>query len=496
VALDVTAPGADLSALDCDYLVANGLFTVRHSMSNEDMRGFLEATVRAAWGRVRRGLAFNVMSRHVDWQRDDLFHASMDDMAALLHSLAGRRVRIRADYGLYEFTCLAWRSHAAPASPVAPSTPTPADAPVRVLRPQLPRAEALLPYLREIDGNRLYSNFGPLEQRFEQRLGAALGAPAGGVVCASNGTSALVAAILAEAGRATVERPFALMPAYTFVATAVAAQECGYAPWLADVSATDWMLDPGRIAGLDLSRVGVVVVVSAYGRAVPQAPWVAFAERTGIPVLIDGAACFESAAADPATALGPLPLMLSLHATKSLASGEGGAVASTDPARIARIGQALNFGFHHSRDSRVPSTNGKMSEYHAAVGLADLDDWPRKQAAFASVHAAFRAAFDAAGLSAHVHGAPQVCSSYLLLDCGDDDRARAVQDALRDAGVEYRHWYGLGLHRQSFFADCAREPLPVTDALAPRLIGLPMAPDLDSGSVARVVAAVASGWRA
>jgi dTDP-4-amino-4,6-dideoxygalactose transaminase len=460
------------------------------------MRAFLEATVRAAWGRVRRGLAFNVMSRHVDWEREDLFHASMDDMAALLHSLAGRRVRIRADYGLYEFTCLAWRSDPAPAATIAPPAQAAADAPVRVLRPQLPRAEALLPYLREIDGNRLYSNFGPLEQRFEQRLGAALGAPAGGVVCASNGTSALVAAILAEAGRATAERPFALMPAYTFVATAVAAQECGYAPWLADVSPTDWMLDPERIAMLDLSRVGVVVVVSAYGRVVPQAPWVAFAERTGIPVLIDGAACFESAAADSAAALGPLPLMLSLHATKSLASGEGGAVASTDPARIARIGQALNFGFHHSRDSRVPSTNGKMSEYHAAVGLADLDDWPRKQAAFAGVHAAFRAAFDAAGLSAHLHGAPRVCSSYLLLDCGDDARARAVQDALRDAGVEYRHWYGLGLHRQSFFADCAREPLHVTDALAPRLLGLPMAPDLEASAVARVVAAVVAGWRA
>ena len=61
----------------------------------------------------------------------------------------------------------------------------------------------------------------------------------------------------------------------------------------------------------------------------------------------------------------------SLHATKGLATGEGGMVACTNAARIERIGQALNFGFSGSRESRSPSTNGKMSEYHAAVGLAE-----------------------------------------------------------------------------------------------------------------------------
>jgi SAM-dependent methyltransferase len=123
VELDVTSPDADLSQLECDYLVANGLFTVRHTLTEAQMHAFLDATVRAAWPRVRRGLAFNVMSRHVDWARDDLFHASMDEMAALLHELAGRRVRLRADYGLYEFTCYAWRGEAALAdAPTAPAS--------------------------------------------------------------------------------------------------------------------------------------------------------------------------------------------------------------------------------------------------------------------------------------------------------------------------------------------------------------------------------------
>jgi hypothetical protein len=54
-------------------------------------------------------MAFNVMSKAVDWERDDLFHVSMDRLATLLHGLAGRRIVFRADYGLYEYTAYAYR---------------------------------------------------------------------------------------------------------------------------------------------------------------------------------------------------------------------------------------------------------------------------------------------------------------------------------------------------------------------------------------------------
>ena len=193
--LDVNSPDADLGAIDCDYLVANGLFTVKHVMSHEQMRAFLESTLGNAWPHVRRGIAFNVMSKVVDWEREDLFHASMDDMAALLHGMAGRRVRMRADYGLYEFTCYCFKpgpeesaAEAASRAPAADETGI-----VRVLRPLLPKAEVLLPYLKRIDASRIYSNFGPLVLEFEGRLTRHFGLPAGGVVSASTGTAARVA---------------------------------------------------------------------------------------------------------------------------------------------------------------------------------------------------------------------------------------------------------------------------------------------------------------
>ncbi len=107
--LDVSDAGSDLSPRACDYLVANGLFTMKLDMSDEVMWAFLETAVRRVWPLVRKGLAFNVMSKIVDWERDDLFHVPMDKTARLLHSLAGRHVMIRADYGLYEYTAYAFR---------------------------------------------------------------------------------------------------------------------------------------------------------------------------------------------------------------------------------------------------------------------------------------------------------------------------------------------------------------------------------------------------
>ena len=494
--LDLLAENADLSVLDCDYLVANGLFTVRGVLSETQMQAFLQRVLDLAWPRVRRGLAFNVMSTVVDWRREDLFHAPMDDIARLLHGLAGRRVRMRADYGLYEYTSYAWREDPPSLAPPRAESGIAATAPIPVLRPRLPTAERLLPYLRRIDQARVYSNFGPLVLEFERRLAGLLGVPPQAVVTANSGTSGLVACVLALAGRATAQRPLALLPAYTFVATAVAAQECGYEPLLADIRDDDWQLDPAAlVVHPRIAEVGVVMPVAPYGRPVDPTPWHEFEARTGIPVVIDGAASLEPASADGARWLGRIPVVFSLHATKGLATGEGGAIACTDPGRIERIGQALNFGFNGSRESRSPSTNGKMSEYHAAVGLAELDGWPLKSAALATVASTYRRLADAAGLGARLWCAPELCSSYVLFDAGDAPACGRVQAMLERHGVGFRLWYGHGLQAQPSFADCPADPLPVTALLAPRLVGLPMAPDLDETRIARVIAALAEAVR-
>ena len=105
----------------------------------------------------------------------------------------------------------------------------PEDADVPVLHPRLPEARALLPYLERIDRSRRYTNWGPLTLELESRLARRWRLPESGVVSAASGTAALVGAILAAAGRATPGRSVAMVPALTFVATAVAVQQIGRA---------------------------------------------------------------------------------------------------------------------------------------------------------------------------------------------------------------------------------------------------------------------------
>ena len=363
---------------------------------------------------------------------------------------------------------------------------------IPVMRPLLPAADRLLPYLRRIDTTRWYSNYGPLEGELAARLATRLGLAAGCVACAGSGTAALIGAILATAGRAAKTRPFAVVPAFTFIATASAVEACGYRLRLADIDPDSWMLDPERLGG-DLDGVGLVMPVAPYGRPVPQAPWQHFQSTTGIPVVIDGAACLLGAAAEPRRYLGALPVALSFHATKAFATGEGGAIIARDPETRRKAQQALNFGIEGRRDGAIAGTNGKMSEYHAAVGLAELDDWEGRLRAWRAMADTYRRHAAAPGLEDRLYTMPDIAPNYALFRCRDRDEAARVTASLHRNGVDFRLWYGDGLHRQTHYAGLAHDGLTVCDALAPLLLGLPTAPDLSEAAIARVIAALAEG---
>jgi len=365
----------------------------------------------------------------------------------------------------------------------------PAASRLAVYRALLPHTERIVPYLERMDANRWYTNRGELVQLLESRLEEMLGSP---LITASNGTAAIEAAVLATAGRATTARPLALLPAYTFVATAAAVEACGYRPYLLDIDEQTWALRPGDLAGhAALDRAGVVVPVAPYGRAIAQHEWQAFQERTNIPVVIDAAAGFEALLAAPGTCAGSIPVTLSFQSTKVFSTGEGGAVVWSDADGLKRVARALNFGFLYKRESTSAGLNGKMSEYHAAVGLAALDGWNAMRQANRAVSDAYRAAAHASGIAERLFSAPDVASNYALVDAGSAQLAATLVTKLAKEDIESRLWYGRGLHHEPYLFDAERDELPATDRLAPSLVGLPIACDIALADVERVIAVTA-----
>jgi SAM-dependent methyltransferase len=92
-----------------DYVVANGVFTEKREVPFEAMLTYFEKALTRLFSMARIGMAFNLMSKHVDWERVDLFHVPLDTVAAILSKNISRHFLIRNDYGLYEYTIYVYR---------------------------------------------------------------------------------------------------------------------------------------------------------------------------------------------------------------------------------------------------------------------------------------------------------------------------------------------------------------------------------------------------
>lgn len=92
-----------------DYIVMNGVFTERKDLSFEQMLSYFKQVLKAVFAITNIGIAFNVMSKQVDWEREDLFHLPLDTLAGFLTREITRDFVIRNDYGLYEYTTYVYR---------------------------------------------------------------------------------------------------------------------------------------------------------------------------------------------------------------------------------------------------------------------------------------------------------------------------------------------------------------------------------------------------
>jgi hypothetical protein len=87
-----------------DYIILNGIFTEKLGLSFNEMFEFFSILVKTLFSKSKSGIAFNVMTKHVDWEREDLFHLPFDELATFLKNEVSRNFIIRNDYGLFEYT--------------------------------------------------------------------------------------------------------------------------------------------------------------------------------------------------------------------------------------------------------------------------------------------------------------------------------------------------------------------------------------------------------
>jgi dTDP-4-amino-4,6-dideoxygalactose transaminase len=378
----------------------------------------------------------------------------------------------------------------------APAAPEIAPA-IRVQQPVLPAPANVMRYFEASRQAGFYANGGPCARELARRLEDYLGNTAFCVPVA-NCTIGLMAALRVACGAPDAARPLVLTPSYTFTATACAIEWAGFEPVFVDVEPDGWHVDPQALEeALELhgGRVAGVLACATFGAAPAadqRAAWRAACERHGVPLLIDSAPGFGALdeTGRPLGSQGDAEVF-SFHATKPFAIGEGGLITTPDPQMAADIGRILNFGLEPgTRVSTEVGFNGKLSELHAATGLAMLDMLSDVLTARRGHAATVRALLRGTGVTAQ-RGAHNSTWQFLQLVLPDAATRERLVAAAPAHAIEVRTLHDPPLHRHPAFAHRVTVgDLPVTEDLARRSISLPMANRLEDAQLERIAALV------
>ncbi|MEM1159318.1 MAG: DegT/DnrJ/EryC1/StrS family aminotransferase [Pseudomonadota bacterium] len=236
-----------------------------------------------------------------------------------------------------------------------------------VTRPSLPPAEELQPLIDSIWSSRFVTNGGPIHQRFSRALEEYLDVPH--VTLVANATLGVMLGLKQLMGDEGGE---VITPAFSFVATSHAAKWAGADLVFADIDARTLNIDPAEVERLITPRTKAILAVHCYGNACDAAALQDIADRHNIALIYDGAHCF--AATDTGGSLlrhGDLSVV-SFHATKVFSTLEGGAIISHDADTKQALDRLINYGIVNETTIDTTGFNAKMSEMHAAVGLAQL----------------------------------------------------------------------------------------------------------------------------
>jgi dTDP-4-amino-4,6-dideoxygalactose transaminase len=280
-----------------------------------------------------------------------------------------------------------------------------------------------------------------------------------------------------------------VIPAWTFIASAHAIVLAGLVPYFVDVDPKTWALDPRTIDD-EIARapaeVGAVMPVLPFGWPIDIAAWDSFQDRSRLPVVIDAAAGFDSLSP------GATPAVVSLHATKVLGVGEGGFVMSMDTELVQAIRARTNFGFLGSRQAIVPAVNAKLSEYHAAVGHAGLDEWDDTRAEWMKAAQAYRGAMAESNRFRFQTGFGETWVASTCVVTVEDAGAACMANALAAAEIDSRRWWEDGAHAHPASKGFPVAALSATPTLSNSTLALPFYRDLRPIEIQRVVNCVMS----
>ena len=237
--------------------------------------------------------------------------------------------------------------------------------PIYVTQPSLAPLNEYMDILQGVWERGILTHNGPIVQELEQQMAKKLGI--NNFVAVSNGTIAIQMAIKAlELKGEIITTPF------TWVATISAIKWEGCTPIFCEIEAETLNIDPNKIEELITKKTVAIMPVHVFGNPCDVEAIETIAKKHGLKVIYDAAhAIGSSYNGKSVLEFGDISAT-SLHATKLFNTAEGGACIAKNKELNEKLERIRFFGHNNAKDIVEDGFNGKMTEVHAALGLANV----------------------------------------------------------------------------------------------------------------------------
>lgn len=361
------------------------------------------------------------------------------------------------------------------------------ETPRHVGTPTIPDRETLHTRLDQMLDARRLTNDGPFVKEFETRLGRLNGDVEVVAVCNATIGMQLLLKALDLKGEA-------ILPSFTFIATAHACLWEGLEPVFVDVERDTHTIDPACVARQITDSTAAIIGVHLWGRMCRVRELEAIAHDRGIPLVFDAAhalgCTYEGV---PMGRLGTASVV-SFHGTKFVQSLEGGAIFTPDRDLADRLRLLRNFGFQGFDNVVSLGTNAKMNEVCAATGLGSLEALGRLITTNRTNRAAYRKAIDGLpGLKLYEFDEQEANNFQYLIVEVDPRACPFTRDELvailHAENMIARRYFTPGCHRSMPYRTRPRrgtDRLTVTEQLCESLIALPTGAGVTAADIAEI----------
>ncbi|BBT50831.1 TPA: DegT/DnrJ/EryC1/StrS family aminotransferase [Acinetobacter baumannii] len=325
---------------------------------------------------------------------------------------------------------------------------------------------------------------GPEVIELEEKLASYVGAKH--CITCANGTDALQIAQMAFGIGPGDE---VITPGFTYIATAETVALLGAKPVYVDVNPKTYNLDVEKLEATITPRTKAIIPVSLYGQCADFDAINAVAAKYGIPVIEDAAQSFGATYKGRKSCNLSTVACTSFFPSKPLGCyGDGGAIFTNDDElakvirQIARHGQDKRY--HHIR----VGVNSRLDTLQAAILLPKLEILDNEMQARQKVAEIYNQLFSQAGINTTPFVESYNTSAWAQYTIQVDNRAE-VQEKLKAQGIPTAVHYPIPLNKQPAVAD-SEIHLPIGDAIAEKVMSLPMHPYLTIEAQEKIVQAL------